>query len=61
MRDDAELSKMFVSISIMTTPIDVCPSKTSDGSWASNVNKDESNQVKSSKGINEHTINKLLK
>ena len=32
MRDDAELSKMFESISIVTTPIDVCPSKISDGS-----------------------------
>ena len=61
MRDDAELLKMFESINIVTTPIDVCTSKTSDGSWASNVNKDESNQVKSLKGISEHTINKLLK
>ena len=46
MKDDAELSKKFESISIVPTPIDVCPSKASDGNWKSKVNKEESKQVK---------------
>ena len=61
MRDDTELSKMFESISIMSTQIDVCPSKASDGSWTSKVNKDESKQVKSSKGISEYTNSHSMK
>ena len=61
LRDDVELSKMFESISIVPTPIDICLSKASDGSWTSKVNKDESKQVKSSKRISEHTNSYSMK
>ena len=61
MKDDVELSNMFESISIVTTQIDVCPSKASDGIWTSKINKEESKQVKSSKGISEHTNSYSMK
>ena len=61
LKDDVELSNMFESISIVTTQIDVCPSKASDGIWTSKINKEESKQVKSSKGISEHTNSYSMK
>ena len=41
--------------------IDVCLSKASDGSWTSKVNKEESKEMKSSKGISEHTNSYSMK
>ena len=52
---------MFEPISIVPTPIDVFPSKDSDGRWTSKVNKEESKQVKSSKEISEHTNSYSMK